>query len=189
MRNHGINRREVGTTERTEYTEGFDVNFDTHWYHEPRQVGRASSRAVRRMIRRRAARGYARPTWTERSVHGKFPRQFDAGWDYERTGQHQNPTIILGRSMLGVGCWMFTWALNVECRMLNVDEHSTLNIQRSTPKATLIPGSWKADPSSASLLPHIGIRLDFHQDLGRDQFADFHHARCRADVTEELAVG
>src|SRR5687767_11516616 len=42
---------------------------------------------------------------------------------------------------------MFTWALNVECRKLNVDEHSTLNIQRSTPKAPLHPGSWKATTS------------------------------------------
>src|SRR5687767_5014502 len=58
---------------------------------------------------------------------------FDARWDHERTGQHRT-TSKYHSCVFDVGCWMFTWALNVECRMLNVDEHSTLNIQRSTPK-------------------------------------------------------
>src|SRR5687767_3355415 len=67
---------------------------------------------------------------------------FDARWGHERTGQHRT-TSKYHSWAFDVGCWMFTWALNVECRMLNVDEHSTLNIQRSTPKAPLHPGSGK----------------------------------------------
>src|SRR5687767_10230762 len=57
---------------------------------------------------------------------------------------------------------MFTWALNVECRKLNVDEHSTLNIQRSTPKAPLHPGSWKG--------PQVNFdaRWDHEPYSGRD---------------------
>src|SRR5687767_2542059 len=73
---------------------------------------------------------------------------FDARWDHERTGQHRT-TSKYHSWAFDVGCWMFTWALNVECRKLNVDEHSTLNIQRLTPKAPLHPGSWRA-PTSIS---------------------------------------
>src|SRR5687767_1094345 len=45
----------------------------------------------------------------------------------------------------------FPWALSVECRMLNVDEHSTLNIQHSTFNAQ---GNWfypkYSDPHSVT---------------------------------------
>src|SRR5687767_8609754 len=69
---------------------------------------------------------------TPSPVHGKRPRQFDARWAHERTGQHRT-TSKYHSWAFDVGCWMFTWALNVECRMLNVDEHSTLNAQGTPP--------------------------------------------------------
>src|ERR1700719_3402365 len=35
---------------------------------------------------------------------------------------------------------------------------------------------------------HDRVRLDLHQHFRRDQLAHFHHARCRADLSEKIAV-
>src|SRR5688500_411264 len=87
---------------------------------------------------------------------GSLDVNFDAHWGHERTGQHPTTSKYYSWAF-DVGCWMFTWALNVECRKLNVDEHSTLNIQRSTPKAPLNPVSWTTLPHPSN--PQFTLQL------------------------------
>src|SRR5688500_11676431 len=89
-------------------------------------------------------------------AHGEPPRFSTRIGAMNRTGQHRT-TSKYHSWAFDVGCWMFTWALNVECRKLNVDEHSTLNIQRSTPKAPLNPVSWTTLPHPSN--PQFTLQL------------------------------